>query len=118
MAIDALQNALRLSPHDHNLWIYFVCLSLAHINLGDLETALKWAKSAVREPASEITANVAYAATLGHLGMEEEGKRAVTELLRRKPEFSKLDLHNMLPYRDEADFEQIFEGLRKAGLEI
>ncbi len=117
-AIDALQNALRLSPHDHNLWIFFVCLSLAHINLGDLETALKWAKSAVREPSTEITANVAYAATLGRLGMEEEGKRAVTELLRRKPEFSKLDLHNLLPYRDEADFEQIFEGLRKAGLEV
>ena len=56
------------------------------------------------------------ASSLGHLGKHEEGRKAIAELLRRKPDFSPEYVANILPYKDPADLDHLLEGLRKAGL--
>jgi tetratricopeptide (TPR) repeat protein len=114
--IEPLKTTLRLSPHDPHLWIFYVCLALAHNHLHDYETSLGYATSALREPAAEITANVLYASALGHLGRRDEGEGAIADLLKRNPDFSGQFLHKIFPYKDEADFEHIMTGLHKAGL--
>ena len=115
-AIGPTDNALRLSPHDPYLWIFMVARALAHLQLKEYEGALDWSTQAIRHPSAEITAYFSYACSLGHLGDHDEGRKAIAEVLRRKPDFSPEYVANILPYKDPADLDHLLEGLRKAGL--
>jgi tetratricopeptide (TPR) repeat protein len=56
------------------------------------------------------------AACNAHLGNREVAKRAVSEVLRLKPDFSMEDLERAENWRDPADLEHLKDGLRIAGL--
>ncbi len=115
-AIGPADDALRLSPHDPYLWILMVVQAFARLQLKDYEAALDWSTQAVRQPSAEITAYLTHASSLGHLGRHDEGRKAIAEVLRRKPDFSPEYVGNILPYKDTADLDDILDGLRKAGL--
>jgi len=62
---------------------------------------------------------IAKAATLGLLGRIEDAKQAKTKLLKLKPDFSGQGLRLIRHYVKFDDIaERIFEGLRKAGIEL
>ena len=113
-AIASLQKAMRLDPHYRDIYLHL--LALAHLQLGEYEqgvAALK--RRLVRKPESDIS-RVLLAAIYGHMGKMEDSQAEWAEALRINPEYSLEHRRTTLPYNDPADFEQILEGLRKAGL--
>ena len=73
-AIEALQNAMRLSPYDPQRYACYGGLALAHLVAGRYEEAVEWADRALHEN-PRMTGVVAFkAAACGHLGRVEEGR--------------------------------------------
>jgi adenylate cyclase len=56
------------------------------------------------------------ASALGRLGRVEEARQIWRELMEINPRYSYVEHIDRLPFKNPADAERIFEGLRKAGL--
>jgi adenylate cyclase len=113
-AIVSLQKAMRLDPHYRDIYLHL--LALAHLQREEYEqgvAALK--RRLVRKPESDIS-RVLLAAFYGHMGNTAESRSEWSEALRINPQYSLEHRRATLPYKDPADFEQILDGLRKAGL--
>ena len=52
------------------------------------------------------------------LGRHEEARKAVHDLLARRPDFATAAKQEYAKWYDEEHVEQVIEGLRKAGLQI
>jgi adenylate cyclase len=116
-AIPHLEKAVRLSPRDPRLWSFLNVRALAHHLMGQYEDALEWASKAVRQPNAGHWTIAHVAAALGHLGRIEEARAAVSELLRRNPEFSCSFVRKYrFSVKNSADVENYLDGLRLAGL--
>jgi TolB-like protein/Tfp pilus assembly protein PilF len=115
-AIAALRVAMRLDPHYRDIYLHL--LALAHLQLREYEhaaTALE--RRLVRKPESDIS-RVLLAAIHGHMGDFDASHAEWGEALRINPDYSLEHRRKILPYRNPADFEQILDGLRKAGLPV
>jgi len=116
-SISSFDEAVHLSRNDPYRWGFLMYGSLAHLLMGDDETAAEWALNAVRVPNSHYWANAALVAALGYLDRPDETRAAVAELLRRKPEFSCRFARDHLFYvKDPAQVDHYVSGLRKAGI--
>ena len=69
----------------------------------------------VRKPESDIS-RVLLASVHGYLGNIAESRAEWAEVLRINPQYSLEHRRGVLPYKNPADFEQIVDGLRKAGV--
>jgi adenylate cyclase len=113
-AIASLQRAMRLDPHYRDIYLHL--LALSHLQLKEFEQGIAALKRRlVRKPESDIS-RVLLAAIYGHMGRIEESRSEWAEALRINPDYSLEHRRATLPYKDPADFEQILDGLRKAGL--
>jgi adenylate cyclase len=56
------------------------------------------------------------AACYAHLGMPEEARSNIAEVLRQKPDFSISDIERTEPFQNPADLKHLTDILRKAGL--
>ncbi len=114
-AITHCNLAIRLSPHDPNLGVVMGRFAAAHLLLGDYEQAVEYARKALRYPASQFRHTFLVSA-LAHLGRDEEAKRALAELLRRRPDFTCSFFKESSPIIFPDLNARIVEGLRKAGV--
>jgi adenylate cyclase len=113
-AIASLQEAMRLDPHYRDINLHI--LALAHFQLREFEQAADaLRRRLVRKPESDIS-RVLLASVHGHMGNIEESRSQWAEMLRINPDYSLEHRRSILPYKNPADFEQILDGLRKAGL--
>jgi TolB-like protein/DNA-binding winged helix-turn-helix (wHTH) protein/Flp pilus assembly protein TadD len=118
-AIRACEEAIRLSPRDTDLALFYVVLAAAHLHLGDDTLALQWArKSALERPQWSVPHSwVASAAS--HLGDDEAARAAIAEFRRLKPEYTVASFRaeglcaNALCERQR---QRYYAGLVKAGL--
>ena len=56
-------------------------------------------------------------ASYGHLGREAEARALLDEVLKRPPDDSIETNHReWFPYKNDADYERLIDGLRKAGV--
>ncbi len=116
-AIEQFEESIRLSPQDPWRWAFFSYEALACIFLRRYEQAAELAQAALRVPNCQYWANAHLAASLGHLNREKDARKAVAELLRRKPEFSCRYAKERLFYlENRAQLEHYVEGLRLAGV--
>lgn len=116
-SVSQFEKAIRLSPHDPFRWAFFSYRALAHLFLGQNESAAEWAQRAVSTPNCQYWANAHLTAALGHLGREVEASAAREALLRRVPNFSCGFAEKKLFYIKSPDQMSLYlEGLRKAGL--
>jgi TolB-like protein/class 3 adenylate cyclase len=116
-AIPRFEEAIRLSPQDPWRWAFLSYEALARILLRQYEQATASARAALRVPNCQYWANAHLVAALGHLGRKDEASGAVSELLRRKPDFSCGYAEEHLFYLESpAQLEHYLEGLRKAGV--
>ncbi len=69
----------------------------------------------IRKPDTDIS-RVLLAATYGYLGRAADAKAQWADALAANPNFSLEQRRRVLPYKAPADFQQVVEGLRKAGL--
>jgi len=98
------------------LFAFITVRAQALITMARYEEALEWASKAARLPNAHFHALGAVASSLGHLGRSDEAKRALGEILRLCPDYSRRLVEASFPYRHREDLERYLEGLRKAGL--
>jgi adenylate cyclase len=112
-ALHPLASALRLDPSNDQDLHYFALAYFGVRRYEDAAAALK--RRIVRKPDTDVS-RVLLAACYGHLGRLEEARAQWREVMRVNPDYSLEHRRRVLPYKDQADFERIADGLRKAGL--
>jgi TolB-like protein len=116
-AIPYFQKAIDLSPHDPLRWAFYSYRALAHIFAQEFESANEWALRATRFPNAHYWAFAHRVSALGHLKRPDERAAAVTDLLQRKPDFSRSFARKRLFYlKDPGQLGLYLEGLRRAGI--
>ena len=110
-----VESAMQLNPR-HPGWYYFASFNDAY-RRRDYRGALGFALK-INLPGNFYTHAVT-AAAYGQLGMREEARKALQELLAIRPDFAKTarEEHERW-FPDLAFVEHMLDGLRKAGLEI
>ena len=98
------------------LFAFITMRAQALITMARYEEALEWASKAARLPNAHSHVLGAVASSLGHLGRIDEARRALGEILRLRPDYSRRLVEASFPYRHREDLERYLEGLRKAGL--
>jgi TolB-like protein/Tfp pilus assembly protein PilF len=109
-----VESAMQLNPN-HPGWYWFVNFNDAY-RQRDYRGALGFALK-INNPGNFYTHAVT-AAAYGQLGMREEARKALQELLAIRPDFAKTAREEFGRWLDPAFAEHNIDGLRKAGLEI
>jgi adenylate cyclase len=113
-AIPDCERAMRLDPGFSQQYLHF--LGLAHLLMGNNETAAAMFKERILlVPETDVTRS-ALASVLGHLGEVDEARRIWAELKKINPKYSFTEHMARLPFSDPAAVNMIAEGLAKAGL--
>jgi tetratricopeptide (TPR) repeat protein len=116
-ALDALGQAMRLSPQDpwnfHNLF----CAGVAHYTAEHYGDAVGCAERVVRERPNFYPARRLLAAAYVALGEVDKARGIISELLRAQPNSSiKRDAYGYVIYARGSDQERYVAALRQAGL--
>jgi class 3 adenylate cyclase/TolB-like protein/cytochrome c-type biogenesis protein CcmH/NrfG len=117
-AFAPLQSAVRLSPRDPllNIWYFNICHAYTH--LGQDAEAIEWCRRSVALSPFWI-AYVDLASAYAWTGQEAQAHAAVTDLLKLVPNYT-VDRWSHAGFSDNpvflAQYQRIIEGLRKAGL--
>ena len=116
-AIEALQQAIRLSPLDPQRFMFYGGLALAHLVAGDYEEAVEWADRALHENPRAIAVIGFKTAACGRLGRVEDGRECVKRLNELRPgsTIANLKLLTSPTFSPEV-LAVCVDGLRKAGL--
>jgi adenylate cyclase len=116
-AVRHAEHAVRLSPFDQNLFIYYTFLGLAHYDNGTYEAAVKWGRMALTEKPL-YTANLRlHAAALAAHNRLDEARSIAARLLLLEPGFTLGEYERtLLPFRAGALHTQYLHHLRLAGL--
>jgi adenylate cyclase len=119
-AFAPLQTAVRLSPRDPllNIWYFYICH--AHTHLGQDDAAIEWCRRSVAVRPFWI-AYADLAAAYARTGREDEAQTAVVDLRKMMPNYTvERWLKDGNGWSDNSvfltEFQQIAEGLLKAGL--
>jgi len=111
--------ALRLSPRDPYVSLWFQQAGLAKTFLGDFEQALPWNKKSIEANRNNPWAYFYLAACLAHLGRLDEARHEVKAGLAVNPKFTIARCRAGF-VSDNAVFlaqrERMIEGMRKAGV--
>ena len=115
-AIESLDQAERLSPHDPLNWLINTAKALAHLGARRHGAAEACARLATRQPTAAITAYLCLAATLATQGKEAEAVRAMAEVFAKKPDVNGSYVAQVLPYRDPDELAYLIDALHNAGI--
>ena len=115
-AIEHFAHAMRLSPLDPELYRMQAGMALAHLFIGDPDTALSWAEKAVRDLPDFMLAISVLAASHALAGRLSEAQRAVHQLRQLDPALRLSNLTDWLPIQRPENLATFVDGLRRAGL--
>jgi adenylate cyclase len=113
-ALDPIIWGMRLDPQYPDVYLHI--LAQVYFRLDRFEEAASLLKRRIiRKPDTDIS-RVLLAATYGYLGRDDDAKAQWADALAENPNFSIEQRQRVLPYKDPADFQQVVEGLRRAGI--
>lgn len=115
-AVAAAQRAIRLSPRDQFLALFYGSACLAQYIGRNYEEALRLARVAVRLRGDYAAAHRVLTAAAGMSGDPEVAATALQDLRRAQPNISLAWVQDRVPFRNATDLEHYLEGLRRAGL--
>ncbi len=117
-AIHHIETAIRLSPHDNLIGPFYARLGTAHFFLGNYEEAAQLTLKANGLPSTQWPCFACHAAALGHLGRNEDAKKALKELMAVQPKTSISFVRDNAEKNAQSqhDVDHLLDGLRKAGL--
>src|ERR1035438_8704747 len=109
-----VESSMKLNPN-HPGWYWFP-LSWNAYRKGDFRGALNMALK-INMPGL-FWSHATMAAPYGQLGLRDQGKKALNDLLALKPDFAANATSHLSKYFDSDHSEHMLDGLRKAGLDI
>lgn len=115
-AFEAVQRAIRLSPLDPSLAIYYGIAAYARFTERKYEEAISLAREATRHRGDLTGAYRVLAVSAGMTGDASLAGTALGELRRSQPNLSLSWIATGLPWLNESDREHYLEGFRRAGL--
>jgi adenylate cyclase len=123
-AIPLLEQAMRISPFDHNSGLIHYRLGLANLLLGNTDEAIRWSEKAVMTNSYSPSSNYRnLAAALALKGDKAAAQAALAEAIKRQPEWTTIAKvrGQLLGFSDRPKFVELLdrtmiEGLRNAGL--
>jgi tetratricopeptide (TPR) repeat protein len=116
-AYAATQRAIRQSPRDPTLAIYYGVGAYAQFIGRNYHDAIALAREATRHRGDLTGAYRVMTVAAGMAGQIDDAKAALRELRRTQPDISLAWIANALPWKNDADREHYLEGFRRAGLE-
>jgi tetratricopeptide (TPR) repeat protein len=116
LAIQHIERAMRLSPHDPQLFNMQAAMAGAHFFAGLYPEALSWAERAMRDNPRHLMPPTTAAASNALAGRMPEAHKAVARILEIDPSMCLSNLRQFIPLRKSEDFQRLTDGLRKAGL--
>ena len=114
-ALEAFHTAMRLSPHDPQMWLFEGISAFAEIQRGNNEEALAWGDKSVRHPAAGFYAHIARAVALAYLGRDSEAQAAKDKALALKPDMCFAFIQKTWPKWHPGAMKIMAEGMAKAG---
>jgi adenylate cyclase len=112
-AIRSFERAMRMSPVDPGLHLFYVGMSHAFIELRRFDEAIIAGKKALRLNPSFPPTHRQLAAAFAHLGRDAEAREAVDRVLEIEPAFT---VSAWIARGGHSNAKLYIEGLRKAGL--
>lgn len=114
LALPFFEHALRVDPGMTHLILHH--LGTAYLFAGRYETAAALFRSRIELSPGTDMSRAYLCVALGHIGEHDEARRVWDELMAIRPDYSLRQRLDQWHYRNPADPERLFEGLRKAGL--
>jgi adenylate cyclase len=115
LAIEMLEKAIRLSPHDPQMGVFLFSTGLAHFVAGRYAEAAQWFNDSLRLWQYNVTWRQ-LAASYALLGRMDEARDAMQEVFRLEPDVTLAKVRVQLSASDPDYLERYFDGLRKAGM--
>ena len=115
-SFEAAQRAIRLSPRDPSLAIFYAIAGYARFLTRQYDEAIALAREAIRHRGDLTGAYRVLAVSAGMIGDQHTAVTALQELRRDAAEYFPVMDTTQLPWRTEADREHYLEGFRRAGL--
>jgi len=113
-ALGYIEKAIRLNPNYPEYYMFN--LGQAFFQLKMYEEAVTALRKSIIQNSNFMPAHYVLAACYGHLGKQELARAKAEDVKRMIPGFSIEGSFEILPLKNEEDFEHFAEGLRKAGL--
>ena len=115
-SFEAAKKAIRLSPRDPSLAIYYGIAGYARFTERHYDEAIALAREAIRHRGDLTGAYRVLAVSAGMTGDSALAVMALGELRRTQPNISLDWIATQLPWANDADREHYLEGFRRAGL--
>ena len=115
-ADEAARRAIRLSPRDPYLGVYYGIVAYAQYIARNYEEAIRYAREAIRQRSDFVGGHRVLVAAAGMAGQTDLAQQALHELRRAQPNISLAWIAANMPIRHEAEREHYLEGIRRAGL--
>jgi tetratricopeptide (TPR) repeat protein len=115
-AIDHIEQAIRMSPHDPQNALFNVCLAAAYYLAGRYTEAVGCARKAMQQRFGLTNGHRSYVASLAEAGQIDEARAALARLQELQPENSIAWIERNIPYTP-GPMGKFLEGMRKAGLQ-
>ena len=114
--IPHIEKGLELSPKDPRCHFYMSRLADAHLQCGEYEQAIDWARKAIVRRPDYFDGYLILAASLAQRNSEIEARTALDECKRIEPKVSDR-IKRMWFYLSAEELEQMCSALRKVGLQ-
>jgi TolB-like protein len=116
VAIERIARALRLSPHDSQIFSMQAATAYAHFFAGRYAEALSWAQTAIQEQPNFLLSSCVAAASGALAGRPAETERAMARVRQLNPSLRLSNLKDYFPIRRAEDYAKWEDGMRRAGL--
>jgi TolB-like protein/cytochrome c-type biogenesis protein CcmH/NrfG len=113
---EAAQRAIRQSPRDPSLAIYYGVAAYAQFVGRNYQQAIALSREATRQRGNLTGAYRVLTVAAGMAGQTEVATSALQELRRSQPNISLAWIADQLPWKLDSDREHYLEGFRRAGL--
>ena len=115
-AIQNIDQAMRMSPHDPQNSMFNVGLAVAHYLAGRYSEAVGFGRKSLQQRDGLIAGHRIYIASLAQAGQIDEARASLQRLKEVQPNLSIEWIEKYVPYRP-GPMVKFIEGMRKAGLE-
>ena len=115
-AIEHAETAIRLSPMDPEMAMFFGGIAVAHYTAGHYDRALHYSDELLRLRPGFQGAQRLRCAALAQLGMIAEARQFLEQVMIGQPQLSLQWIRQSVPYQTPETMERFLEGMRKAGV--